>query len=58
MSNEQCKKSFYTFGEDRMKSTSERLFKFDLVSGPALEAKKPQVSFLKSIDTGNLEVPS
>ena len=41
-----------------MKSTSERLFTFDLVSGPALEAKKPQVIFFESIDTVNLEVPS
>ena len=53
-----AEKRFHTFGEDRMKCTSERFFTFDLASGPALEAKKPQISFFKSFNTVNLEVPS
>ena len=53
-----AEKHFHTLGEDRMKCTSERLFTIDLASSPALEAKKPQVSFFKSINTVNLEVPS
>ena len=42
-----AEKRFHTLGEDRMKCTSERLFTFDLASGPALEAKSRLLAFSK-----------